>query len=83
MSILQALLYHVHHYFIGGLRLSVGLRMSWCSEGKLYAPILAEIFEIMVGELMPVVCDELVGDSKACDNVYPQEFPDLVVRYAA
>ena len=61
MSIPQTLLDHVHHCFVGGFRLPVGLRMSWCGKGKLYAPVPAEVYEVMAGELGSVVSDDFLG----------------------
>ena len=63
--------------------MSVRPGVSGCVEGKLYASVLAELFEVVAHELGSIVGDDLVGDPKASDYVGPQEFTDLEVCYLA
>ena len=57
--------------------------MSWCGEGEIYTPVLAELLEVVACELGSVVGDNLMWDPVASDHVRPQELSDLKVCYSA
>ena len=54
--------------------MSVRLGVLGCGEGELYAPVLAELLEVVARELGSIVGDDLVGDPEPSDYVGPQEF---------
>ena len=57
--------------------------MSGCGESELYAPVLAELLEVVARELGSFVGDDLVGDPEASYYVAPHEFSNLEVCYPA
>ena len=77
MRALRSLFEHVDHGFFRGFGLSVRLGVSGCGKGELYAPVLAELLEVVACELWSVVGDDLMGDPEASDYNSPQEFSDL------
>ena len=83
MRTLQALLQHVNHSLVRGLGLYVGLRVSRCGEGELYAPVFAKLLEIVACELWTVVGDNLFWNPKEGDHIGPQKLSDLKVCYSA
>ena len=83
VSFFQTFPDHVDHCFFGRLRLPIGLRVPRCGKSKLYTPVLAELLEVMAGELGSVVCDDFVRDPEPGDYVGPQKFHGLIVRSAA
>ena len=83
MRTLQSHLQNVNHGLVRGFGLSVGLGVSGCSEGELYAPVLAKLLEVVACELGSVVGDNLLWNPKAGDHVRPHELLDLKVCYSA
>ena len=73
------LLQHVNHGFVRGLGLPVGLRVSGCGEGELYARIFAILLEVMACQLWSVVGDNLLWNPEAGDHIRPHELSDLKV----
>ena len=40
----------------------------------------AKIYDLVIGEVGPVVTDDGVGYAKACDDMNPEEFDDMLGR---
>jgi hypothetical protein len=62
------------NFAVGALHDSVGLGVVHGGEGKLGANGEAEIFEVLVVELLAVVDREFRRDSEAANNILPEEF---------